>query len=488
MRCPNCNYEYEDTINFCPNCGTKNQSESIPKEKRKFSKSTKVALFTVLAVIVVGGVAVFRVFENMKTPDKFIGYIQSGDEDAAQEIFNSKIVSSEKYGQQALQEAQIQMEDIVNAYYAGTATYEDANKMLEGYLPFYSDLTEEYQSRVEALYQSQANFQEAETLLAQGDYDGASSLYAQVIAEDSNYEPAQERLDECYDRVLEDIMETAEGLAAAEKYDDAIFNLTRGMERGLEEEDTALLEEKIEIYTQEEKDKELSEADMQKNAGNLEQSLALLSDYVKKWGDDADVSAKIAEVGALYEKNVEEQVRGLLEQKDVENARIAVKEGRTVLPDSEQLVALEEEVLEYYPIKLQDIYLFSSNLRGEREYIADPKDRYQNQYKEGFLYYDPGRNGADFESIEREEVYLLNGEYVRFTAIIAPSDIFGSRGYDARFTVYGDGIELFSTVVQRNSKAVDIDVNVTGIEKLQIAFYDGCNGVFLLAEPLLYKR
>ena len=139
---------------------------------------------------------------------------------------------------------------------------------------------------------------------------------------------------------------------------------------------------------------------------------------------------------------------------------------------------------------MQDISLFDSNLPGTRNAVSSPKDMYQNQYTMGILYYDPSyQDGSDnFNTKERKETYLLNREYKHFTGAIASSEKWKKSQYTAVITIYGDGVPLLSTEIGKDSKPVAIDLDVTGIEKLDIAFFGGHEGYFLLADPCLYRQ
>lgn len=486
MRCPNCGDEYSDELEFCPNCNTRNSKSSSGDGIKLDKKKVGIILAAVaVAVVLIGS---FQFIQSKKNPKQFIEYVQTGRYGKADEIFNSSISLHDRQDQEAYALAEQDLESKVEAYYAGTATYEEVTELLEQYSKYYEELKEKYASQIETLHTSQKNFQTAEEYWNLGEYTSAYQSYEKVIEEDINYEEAQKKLEECQNKAAETALADADEFAKEEKYLDAIRQLQNGLNTGiLTEEKEAEIEEKISEYEEKRAELVLKDVDSYVASGEYEQALEMLrkDTYANK---DA-FQKKKGEVAELYENSVKESVASLLEERNLEDARVTVKNAQMVLPDSELFAELEEEVTEYYPVKLQDIYLFDSNVPGTKNYEQNPKDTYQNQYGEGFVYYGTD-SGSSTVSLEHGETYLLNKDYVRFTAVVAASEKWGSRhrAKAARIAIYGDGIELFSITVDKNTKPAEVNIDVTGVEKLEIGFLEGWEAYLLIADPLLYKR
>lgn len=85
-----------------------------------------------------------------------------------------------------------------------------------------------------------------------------------------------------------------------------------------------------------------------------------------------------------------------------------------------------------------------------------------------------------------DETWNLGKKYTNFTAVIAWSKQGkGSRSVE-QIRIYGDGILLWSTdCVDQNTKPYAINVDITGVEDLQICMYG--YGYAMIANPTIYK-
>ncbi len=484
MRCPNCGDEYSDELEFCPNCNTKNNSKNNRHSLGDGIKLDKKKIGIILAAVAVVTVLIgsFQFVQSKKNPKQFIEYVQTGRYGKADEIFNSKISLHDKQDQEAYALAEQDLESEVEAYYAGTATYEEVTELLEHYSKYYEELKEKYASQIETLHTSQENFQTAEGYWDSGEYTSAYQSYEKVIEEDINYEEAQKKLEECQNKAAETALADADEFAKEEKYLDAIRQLQNGLNTGiLTEEKEAEIEEKISEYEEKRAELVLNEVDSYVASGEYEQALGVLQKdtYANK---DA-FQKKKGEVTELYENSVKESVASLLEERNLEDARVTVKNAQMVLPDSELLAALEEEVKEYYPISLEEIPLFENGLRPKKMEVIE--DTYFNQYENGAVYADDNINYAN--------IYLLNKQYKYFTATIAAGrkvwdDYYASSRVPFVIIFYGDDVELYRITVEKETKPQEININVTGVEQLKIRIDKGKHGSVILANGLLYKR
>ena len=437
MYCKKCGKEIGEAA-FCPYCGEKAEAEKGKGTAGKNGKGYIVILgIAAAAVLCVGAVSLTKAGKSKS--EKFAEYIDAGNYTEAQNYYDEVLAADSQEEEKVYQITCEKIDHAVEEYYAGRITYEEAYGTLEPYTGFYPTEVLEAENELNILRESNDNFEQAAQKYAQGDYQEAGELYRMVIEAAPNYEEAQEKAEDC-----------------TLKWKEAV----------------------------------LSEAQTCQEAGDYGECMQLLEGLAAEMPEDEQITGQIDAVTKVYEEEVTAQVNELITAKDYETGRALLSEAMMIFPENENLKALSEKVEGYFPVYLQDISLFDSNLPGTRNIESSPKDMYQNQYTMGILYYDTSyQDGSDnFNTKERKETYLLNREYKHFTGMIASSEKWGKSQYTAVFTIYGDGVPLFSTEIGKDSKPVAIDLDVTGIEKLDIAFFGGYEGYFLLADPCLYRQ
>lgn len=153
---------------------------------------------------------------------------------------------------------------------------------------------------------------------------------------------------------------------------------------------------------------------------------------------------------------------------------------------SEEASSLKSEILNMYiPTELTSCPVISSDrLNGDIEY--EIQDVFQNTYEYGIEYYDPYMfDYTTMSYVETSQTYYLAGKYKHFSAIIVPCE---TGGEEATFKIYVDGKTVFSCQVTDTSRPQKIDLEVTNAEELKIAFVNGYQADYLLAEPYLYEN
>lgn len=123
-----------------------------------------------------------------------------------------------------------------------------------------------------------------------------------------------------------------------------------------------------------------------------------------------------------------------------------------------------------------------------KEYLSDNMGN--SDYETGFEF-----SASGVTPVVREYTYILDGEYDRFTGVMAVK--YGSRNhtqekYYGILTVYGDGYELYRSEELRGGvRPIDFDIDITGVDELMFAIEMATPGVtyshfVIMLDPVLW--
>ncbi|KUP23109.1 stalk domain-containing protein [Paenibacillus sp. DMB5] len=98
----------------------------------------------------------------------------------------------------------------------------------------------------------------------------------------------------------------------------------------------------------------------------------------------------------------------------------------------------------------------------------------------GLKFYHGIETTSNYNYFSLTNEYILNGDYKKFEAFIAPSNYWANRAKKEQIggvKIVGDGKELFKTEISSYvTEPVKIDVDLTGVLQLEITFYDTDDG------------
>lgn len=193
--------------------------------------------------------------------------------------------------------------------------------------------------------------------------------------------------------------------------------------------------------------------------------------------------------------------KGAVEEQDILIAEYIGDYG-----DVDELDDIESDYSDYdewddMSVNLVDLTPFTAvTKKGSMEYEAalhEFSKEYQSDnmgnsdYETGFQFADS--SGAT--PVVREYTYILDGEYDRFTGVMAVE--YTSRNhtqeeYYGILTVYGDGYELYRSEELRGGvRPIDFDIDITGVDELMFAIEMATPGVtyshfVLMLDPVLW--
>lgn len=450
----------------------------------KLTQKSKYYIAAALSalVIIIGGI----VLVNFNSPiEKFKRLIEKDDYVTAMELYNSKLTDDTSDSRRAIGFVRNEMDVILDEFKAGSRDYQTVASELNAFekIPELAEDVLEIRSEIERFQASFIAYATAEDFYSKENYMEAITWYQQVIAEDSNFQTAQQKLEESVQKYRDEVVKKVDEFAAKEQYSDAVTLLMQAMP--ILPDDTVLQQKWNTVSAEQESyllEQEIAEIDQllkQKDfLPALEKATAGVDTY-----NDVRMENKYQETVKAYESDIKSQVEALLKKKDLEGAQQKVNELSLYVTDSKVAEQLGEEIRKYYPVKLTDLNMINDGncVARSRELI---KDNRGNIYEWGIVY-DAGNYRPDPE----RQIYMLNKLYKKFRGTIAVHEE-SSSDENILFKIYArdenrNEVELYSCTVGLTSQPISFEVDITGVDQLVIEFiFTGwLNSEYILAEP-----
>ncbi|MBQ9232601.1 MAG: hypothetical protein IJ167_01010 [Lachnospiraceae bacterium] len=288
--------------------------------------------------------------------------------------------------------------DIVDRYNMYNITYEQAITELDNMLADANtdekrSIIEDGRNEIDELKVSKDSFEKAEKAFDDEKYADAISAYSEVIEKDSNYDIAQDKLDESKNDYLKAVYEQADIYLESNKYDKAI----------------ELYNNAKEIVDSDELDKKISEAEAAQQT-YLDNQIAEMEKTAEQYVEDKDYINALKEYKSLYEITEDEKydvkidgvkdamvdyaienAEALLSEGKYDEAKSALSQAKYNVPDDER-ISDEEDRIEYFrPVSINEL----DSLYGEA--YSEPTYLFQT---EGSWYLYPWESG-DIDNLGR---------------------------------------------------------------------------------------
>lgn len=489
MFCPNCGKEVKDS-KFCSGCGTPilretekvvHENEKNAKEGTKSSSTTvKIGLFAVAAV----GVGILCLMFRQEKSEKFLDMLKHGEYTEAAAYYQSDLAGNEKELKKVYETVTTEINALVDSYYADNMSYDDAKNGLNAYSNFYVTETNNALQDIEKLKKSKDVFVQAEENFAAEEYRNAYQLYSQVIEADSNFSVAQEKYEECY-CIIRDQIEAAsvnasqvgDFLLAASILENEMFFF--------KETDKENFRAKADEYREEYLTDEMLVFSDYLAAGNYDECFELLNTITTNIGICDVITDANNNLQAAFESYITEQVNLYLESRDLVSCMQWIRKGQENIPASEAFVNLEIMLQEYYPVSLYEMEPFAIGDfgLGTDDTKEDTMGSVRNNVIRGYMDADDNQYS----------IYHIDGKYNTLKGTIAVTKgSIGSKkiGY---IKIYGDDLLLWEdTNISAMTEPYDINVNISGVRQLKIEMCGpgnmGWSGIsVMLCDPILQK-
>lgn len=235
MICHKCGNEISDTVDFCPFCGGKFNTDAQASiktknknEKKKISKSKKAMVsFLVVLIVCVASAAGIGIPYLSSNEYKINQAMNQGDYDEALSVYQDKADGKpskllDRVLKKRLSKLKTNFENESVDYSMACKELDTIEKMK---LTSVSQDLSNVKDYIIKLNKSRTSFQSAEEMFSKGDYEGAVSKYMQVIETDRNFAAAQERLSESKAKFKEAVLSKSADFAKEGRYIDAVEKL-----------------------------------------------------------------------------------------------------------------------------------------------------------------------------------------------------------------------------------------------------------------------
>ena len=503
MFCRFCGAEIKEGETKCPSCNRSlttgiKKSKHEKKEKEKMKTSKKILIGVISTLVVILAISIGALVYYIKSPAREIYMdIEEGNYQTVNRLYYSDVKGN------FLQEKILnyllvnQIDRTVEQFKNGEIDYtQTTNKLTAIGSVGVNEITKKTEENVESLNNlntSMTAYEQAEAFYEQGNYQEAMEEYKKVIEDDSNYEEAQKKIEECVNKYKESIASQTENLETEEDYEKAlqVMEIAVGVlsdDEEMKDRQTAIQNE----YANFLKTEALSEGTQYIADGNYTEAFACLQKALEKNPNDSELKNMQETAQNSYFENLDAQVNSFLEAEEYDSAESILEEARVLFPDNEKIAELSQNVSNARPVMLSTIKVSDSYQYATSGKLTINEDVVGNIYDPENLF-SLSSSTADKQGYA---TYYLNGQYTRMCGTLAVSDD-SQKNASGRFTVYDEtGNVLYDlNNILRISEPIEFEVDLGNTKWVTIAVtntkdysYGGNEFKVLVANTVLYKN
>lgn len=391
-------------------------------------------------------------------------------------------------------------DEIVNNYNSGSFDYDTAEAKLNRLLEDVDDYDcEEYirdqLSLVDKLKISKQKYDQAENYYNADKYQLAIGSYSEVIQEDDNYESATDKLKQSQSKYLDTECKKAEIYLQDEKYIDAV----KTYKAAQKVYDDGTLEDKIadaENKYKEKTEKEAKTFEDEKNWASAIKKYKELQEYFDNNSYEVEI---VNDQNNCVNQAVAESEEKLKEG-DYSRANTILTTADSIVPNNKDISEQLNRVKEYTPVRLTDLTPFCEEDDGYSVILDDWTAQDTDNMGDG------GNTGIKIRSMGSfgkwgSITYNIDGKYDTLTGIFAIHEDFKDNTDTERnwgqVAVFDDNDKMIycSEAVLGGVKPKEVNVDISGIQQLKVAFYIGSpsslgwgdSAVYGFINPTLHK-
>ncbi len=316
------------------------------------------------------------------------------------------------------------------------------------------------------LYSSKISYTKGMELYEEKNYVNAIDSFSNVTEEDSWYEDAQAKLNECQEKLLEEKIASIEKSIKDGNYDSAqdeinslrSENLTDEMNKKLDECETKIYEAK------------LAKIDEYVNIGDLEAA----NEYIESLGDGLSDEAQERLKQAIKNKanNYIAKADEALKSGERQGAYDMAVMAQNLCPDDDEIAKKVEYFKEYLPFKL---------------YLTDNALSYKQNIYQSNVYWNQASTSNSNEAMGHSLVfsyihvktdtrytitYKLDKKFNKLNGTGFVTDDYKNVNQKGYFKIYGDGKTIYtSPKFTANVMPQKFSIDISKIDVLKIEFY-----------------
>ena len=449
------------------------------KPKKKMSKGKKALTIILTVLIVMLGTAGYVGLRYLTGDEyKIIKALNNEDYSQAYEIYQTGLEGGAS--RTLIFSLQTRLDKVREDFDAGAIEYSVANMEVSTIEKMnISDIAakvKEVKEHISALNTSRTAFSTAETMMTKGDFEGAITNYKKVTEDDTNYETAKSKLANAVEQYRAAILKSAADYVAQNSYDKAIACI-EGALKVLP--DDAKLTEQLEIHNknfkEQTKSTAVSSAKAAADKGDYQSALKTLSDAMKNFPDDVDITTDYKTYSAKFSEDAIKKADEVTAQKNYTGAIELLTDALKVLPSDEALTKKLAEVEAAQPVSLSTLTPINGSLGKWNE--GSPTDPFGQTHTQVSNY-------IIVEDGTRYEEYRLYGKYKTLSGSLVPYKDMPTDG-SAQVKIYADDKLIYtSPTIGRKTDTVDFEINIQGADYIKIETSEA-NGRWRVVDNLI---
>lgn len=426
MNCVNCGKEIKEDAVFCIHCGSKQDPLSAPADNPPAHEETStgqevktVAEYPLkkqrLKILCIAGAAVvllavcFGVYSQPEA--KMNRAIKAGNLELAWEIYDESLYG-EELSNKSIELLKAAAERIKEDYIAETISYEEALDSLL-YIDWFEsedvdEFAEEVREAVRTQYQINESLNTAAEYLQNEDYDGALSIYSNVLSTDPENAIATQGMEDATNAYRENILKTVREYVAQDEFDLAEKKLQAALENHFQGDEA--LETELDAVQEQRIDQMSEDIYTAAEGGDWDGAVGLLDTYQKQF------------------------------------------------PDEQKLTDIRSDIEKKMPITLKNLTTISSKSMKVIQGVVT--DRYGNVYD----------GAVEFNTLNQGyALYSLSNNFTTFTgtAFVSKSEY---TGYDFSLAIYVDEkLVYYKEHISEETAPITFSIDVTGGTTLRVS-------------------
>ncbi len=232
ISCPKCTRSIPDTAKYCPYCQAEViVSESMISDSKKLNKSKRKRIFMLLLIIIILLIilAALAIWIYLRSDFRVEQELQNGNYSQAVALINNNEDIEEN--DEILDATKESLEQIYQSYLNEEATYDKTIQQIDIFAEANSSIIQslaaDYRERVDLLHNSRQAYEAAEAAYAVQDYTNALTNYYMVGAEDERYYAlVQDKIQVVTQEYKQSELDAAKKYADQRLYAQAIERLT----------------------------------------------------------------------------------------------------------------------------------------------------------------------------------------------------------------------------------------------------------------------
>lgn len=420
------------------------KEKKAPKEKKPLSKGTKIKLISggILATaLVAGGGVAYSYMTN-----SIVGFKNLFEQESytqAKEVYDKSVEENGKKAKNIYNYLKEELIALETGYIEETIDYDQVLVRIQAIRAMGILNDTEVAAKIDYINElrtSRKAYVEGTQFVNNKDYESGIRELRKVIAEDENYDAAQELL-----------------ISTSALYKETLFANT----------------------------KEVSEKE------GYGEAVSLLNEALEIIPNDADIKAELSKYESQITAQQKQEADKLVTQAETLANEGKYQEAITVLERAKEMVVDTSKIDEklkkyekYLPVSMFDMTTYFNN--GNISYTewtpgADFDNLNSSHYTGGWKFSIEKDGGftSDWYSYSRKIAYVLDGKYTNFTGTLTTT--FDSKNkienlFGVDMKVYGDGKLLWEGYVKGGIRPITFNIDVTGVSEVEIVLDAKCAG------------